>query len=182
MIFFGVVCLLVFLGEGIMQGKEEVLTALLPLPFFAWWICKRRVATGWLLVIWTLVLVAMIGSATGDFRDPAFVNRCTHAGVAALVTLIFFIELRLRLRLTNVSSWLLHLCAGSLLMASGALLEIGEAAVSWDSYSGQARWHDTILDLSANLTGAIICLLVIQIFSRHLPRQESTIPPSGKLG
>lgn len=171
LIAVGIAGIFAVVGDGILLGQEDVLTALLPLPFFIWWIWKRRIDTGWLLIIWTLAVIAMIGSATGDFRELALVNRCTHAGMATLVTLIFFTELHIRL--AAIASWLVYLCAGALLMATGALLEIGEAAVSWDSYSGQSRWHDTILDLSANLVGGLFCLICIFIFLRRSTQTRS---------
>lgn len=113
-----------------------------------------RVLSDRSMIVFLVVLTGIIaGMVLGPLQSTSWANHLSHMIIAALLAYATLLEFRLRATDLLVGCAVLGVVAGS-----GMIMELLEAGVHWnDTWN---RYHDTILDLGADLAGALLGMLL----------------------
>jgi hypothetical protein len=132
--------------------QTPLLMPLLGATLYGLW--PYRVMNNRTIIGFILVLCAVIaGMVLGPLQSSDWANHLSHMLVASL--LAFGVLLEFRGRATNL---MVGFATLGVVVTCGVGMEIAEAVVHWNDTFG--RYHDTMLDLGADLGGALLGILI----------------------
>ena len=143
------------------SGYLPLLLPMLALMMYGMFRQGTDVSLRQVVMLQILLGVLILGMIYGGFQSDPLLNRFAHAGAALVVAVLAASELKL-----YGSRWLVALAAAAITISLGSAMEIAEAVASIGDQILVSRWHDTILDSSANLAGATLGALAWLRISR----------------
>ena len=158
-----------------MAGTPSLLVLLLPAALTA--LLLRRFPGPADPLIWGVILATAFFSVQGQGGELWWANRAIHAGMAVVLTLLLARLISWRVGTPPAAPALVILLSAALAVSLGCGLEILESVADWNqSLEPLARWHDTILDLSANLLGGLLGALYLSLLVRREARAADQHP------
>lgn len=138
----------------LVSGVEQIpiLFPLWALMVYALWPFNNMEEPALWSMLGILALITL-GMAFGPLQSSDLANHLSHLVVAVMLALIALVELNHR-----AAPLVVALAVMGVVGCCGIGLELAEAGAHWNDVDG--RYHDTIMDLSTDLVGGLLGLLI----------------------